>query len=51
MPDLSRQMAQWVIELSEFCIQYKLCLAMKGQVLADFLAEVTQQETKSDNSS
>ena len=49
-PDLSRRMAQWAIELSEFGIQYKPRLRMKGQVLADFLAEVPRQETKSDNS-
>ena len=50
MPDLSRHMARWVIELSEFGIQYKPCLAMKGQVLANFLTEVPHQEMKLDNS-
>ena len=49
-PDLSGQMARWAIELSEFGIQYKPRLAVKGQVLVDFLAEVPQQETKLDNS-
>ena len=48
-PDLSRRMAQWAIELSEFGIQYKPRLALKGQILADFLAEIPQEETKSDN--
>ena len=43
-------MARWAVESSEFGIKYKPRLAMKGQVLADFLAEVPQQETKSDNS-
>ena len=48
-PDLSGRMAQWAIELSEFDIQYKPHLAVKGQVLADFLVKVPQQEIKSDN--
>ena len=48
-PDLSRRMARWAIKLSEFGIQYKPRLAMKGHILADFLAEVPQQEMKSDN--
>ena len=43
-------MARWAVELSEFGIQYKPRLAMKRQVLAEFLAEVSQQEMKSDNS-
>ena len=47
--DLSGQMDRWTVELSEFGIQYKPRLVMKGQVLADFLAEVPQQQTKSDN--
>ena len=48
-PDLSGRMAQWAIELSEFGIQYKPRLALKGQIMADFLVEVPQQETKSDS--
>ena len=44
------RMARWAIELSEFGIQYKPRLALKGQVLADFLAEVPQQEMELDNS-
>ena len=49
-PDLSGRMTWWVIELSEYGISYKPRLAKKGQVLADFLAEVTQPETSSANS-
>ena len=41
-PDLSRRMARWALELSEFNIQYKQRLAKKGQVLADFLVEIPQ---------
>ena len=48
-PDLSGQMARWVIELSEFDIQLKPHLALKGQVLADFLAEIPQQEMESNS--
>ena len=43
-PDLSGRMARWEIELSEFGIQFKSRLALKGRVLADFLAEIPQQE-------
>ena len=43
-------MARWAIELSEFDIQFKPRLALKGQVLADFLAEIPQQEMELDGS-
>ena len=36
--DLSWQMARWAIELSEFDIQFKPRLWLKGQVLVEFLA-------------
>ena len=35
-------MTRWEIELSEFGIQYKPRLALKGQVSADLLAELPQ---------
>ena len=35
-------MVLWAIELSEFDIQYRLRTAIKGQVVADFIAEFTQ---------
>ena len=38
-------MARWAVELSEYSIQYKPRLVKKGQVLADFLAEIPQPET------
>ena len=44
-PDLSERMARWAMELSEYGIQYKLRLSKKGQVLADFLAEIPQSNT------
>ena len=48
-PDLSRRMARWAIELSEFNIQYKSRLALKGQELADFLVELPQLNTDQGN--
>ena len=43
-------MARWAIELSEFGIQYKALLALKGQVMAEFLAKIPQQEIELDGS-
>ena len=48
-PDLSERMARWAIELSEFGIQYKPRLVKKGQVLADFLAEIPQSGVSLDS--
>ena len=39
-------MALWAIELSEFDIQYRPRTAIKGQIVADFIAEYTQLEDK-----
>ena len=44
-PDMFGRMAQWAMELSEYGIQYKPRLSKKGQVLADFLAELPQPNT------
>ena len=43
-PDMSGRMARWAMELSENEIQYKPRLSKKGQVLADFLAEILQPD-------
>ena len=43
-------MAQWAIELSEFGIQFKPRMTLKGQVLAEFLAEIPQQEMEPNSS-
>ena len=40
-PETAGRMALWVVELSEFDIQYRLRTAVKGQVVADFIAEFT----------
>ena len=37
-------MALWAIELSEFDIQYRPLTAIKGQAVADFIAEFTLGE-------
>ena len=39
-------MALWAIELSEFDVQYRPRTAVKGQIVADFIAEYTQSEDK-----
>ena len=39
-------MALWAIELSEFDVQYRPRTVVKGQVMADFIAEYTQSEDK-----
>ena len=33
-------MLKWVIELSEYIIKYQPILAPKGQVMANFIAEI-----------
>ena len=48
-PDLSGRMARWAIELSEFGIQYKPRLALKGQILENFLAELPQPDVEQDD--
>ena len=45
-PDMSGRMARWAMELSEYGIQYKSRLSKKGQVLADFLAELPQHNIR-----
>ena len=37
-------MALWVIELSEFDVQYRLGTIIKGQVVVDFIAKFTNME-------
>ena len=43
-PEAAGRMALWAIELSEFDIQYRPRTAMKGQAVADFIAEFTLAE-------
>ena len=43
-PEAAGRMALWATELSEFDVQYRPQTAIKGQVVADFIAEYTQPE-------
>ena len=43
-PETSGRLMKWAIELSEFDIRYKPKIAIKGQVLADFVVEFTSAE-------
>ena len=38
-PEAARRMTLWVVELSEFDIQYHPQTAIKGQIIPDFIAE------------
>ena len=43
-PEAARQMALWVVELSEFDIWYQPQTTIKGQVVADFITEFTLKD-------
>jgi len=43
-PEAARRMVLWAIELSEFNIQYRPHTAIKGQVVANFIAKFTNME-------
>ena len=43
-PETVERMALWAIELSEFDVKYRLSTAIKGQAIADFIAEFTNGE-------
>ena len=43
-PETSGRLMKWAIELSEFDIRYKPKIAIKGQILADFVIEFTTAE-------
>nr|XP_023913133.1 uncharacterized protein LOC112024731 [Quercus suber] len=45
-PEAAGRLALWAIELSEFDIQYRSWTAVKGQVVADFIAEFTNGEDR-----
>ena len=52
-PETAGRMALWAVELSKFDIQYRPQTAIKGQVVADFIAEFTlgdgQEERRRDS--
>ena len=43
-PEAAGRMVLWAVELSEFDIQYRLQIAVKGQVVADFISEFTLRD-------
>ena len=43
-PEVSGRLMKWAIELSKFDIRYKPKTAIKGQVLADFVIELSPIE-------
>ncbi|XP_022041353.1 uncharacterized protein LOC110943930 [Helianthus annuus] len=43
-PEISGRLAKWAIELGALDIEYQKRTAVKGQVLADFLAEIPEGE-------
>ncbi|XP_021980658.1 uncharacterized protein LOC110876804 [Helianthus annuus] len=43
-PELSGRLAKWAVKLGEHSLEFKARTAMKGQILADFLAEVPEGE-------
>ena len=45
-PKAAGRLALWAIELSKFDIQYRPRTAIKGQIVADFIAEFTHDEDK-----
>ena len=47
-PETSRRLMKWAIELSEFDIRYKPKIAIKGQILADFVMEFNSVEPAKD---
>jgi len=43
-PEAAGRMALWATKLRKFDIQIRLRIAMKGQVVTDFIAEFTNME-------
>ncbi|XP_058192262.1 uncharacterized protein LOC131309677 [Rhododendron vialii] len=44
--DLSNRVSKWAVELANFDIRFEPRTTIKGQVLADFIAELTPQDTE-----
>ena len=45
-PDASGRLLKWVVELSEFDIEYRLRSSIKGQVLANFIVEMSKVQPR-----
>ncbi|XP_068461542.1 uncharacterized protein [Phaseolus vulgaris] len=44
-PDIAKRMVKWVVKLSKFDIQYESRGPLKGQVLVDFIVDLTPKQT------
>ena len=49
--DVARRMVRWVVELSEFDVQYEPRGPIKGQVYADFVVELSSAATHQEGTS
>jgi len=47
-PDIACRMVHWMVEFSEFDIQYEPRGPIKGQVYADFMVELTSESSQFD---
>jgi len=47
-PNIASQMFRWVVELFEFDIQYESRGHIKGQVYADFIVELSFEDSQPD---
>ena len=45
-PDITGRMLRWVIELSEYGIDFQPRLSLKGQVMADFIAKLPESRAQ-----
>ncbi|GKE46497.1 reverse transcriptase domain-containing protein [Tanacetum coccineum] len=48
-PEVAGRMQKWSIQLGEFGIHYRLRVSVKGQVLADFIVEIPEEEGQDDS--
>jgi len=47
-PDIAGRIVRWTVELSEFDIQYEPRGPIKGQVYANFMVELSSDDTQLD---
>jgi len=47
-PDITGRMVHWVVELSELDIQYEPRGSIKGHVYADFMVELSSEDSQPD---
>lgn len=46
--EFSRRLTKWVVELSEFDIEFKPRMSIKGQAVEDFILEFTRADSVCD---